>query len=154
MINREYPYQAAGRTWVVPKLSLQKLPDGTVVILEEEIKRIHRAIANEICGSPESLTIEELDFLCDITNTPYSDIADYLGVHRSTLTKWRSAGKVPKQITSLMLKKRFWFSLFGAQLGRRTVQIAEMQDECTLLSTVKFKAIERNVVEPIELMKA
>ena len=31
------------------------MPDKTVVILEEEIDLIHRAIANEICGSPDTL---------------------------------------------------------------------------------------------------
>ena len=154
MTEREYPYQAAGRTWVVPELHLNTLPDGTVVILEEETKRIHRAIANEICGSPESLSVDELDFLCDITGTPYSGIADYLGLHRSTLTKWRTAGRVPRQITGLMLKKWFWFKLFGDQLGKGTLQIEDMQDETSLLSAVRSRAIESDLAEPMELMKA
>ena len=71
ILKRNYPYQAAGRTWAVPELHLALMPDGTAAILEEEIDRIHRAIANEICGSPENLTMDELEFLCDITLTSF-----------------------------------------------------------------------------------
>ena len=28
-IKKNYPYQAAGRTWTVPKLELTSLPDGS-----------------------------------------------------------------------------------------------------------------------------
>ena len=66
-IKKNYPYYAAGRTWPVPELRLVSLPDGTSAISEEEIYRIHRAIANEICGNNASLSMEELEFLCDVT---------------------------------------------------------------------------------------
>ena len=86
IFEKNYPYQAAGRIWGVPELRLTTLPDGTVAILEEEINRIHRAIANEICGSPENLTIDELEFLCDITLTSFTDVADYLGMKSEKYT--------------------------------------------------------------------
>lgn len=152
--KKNYPYQAAGRTWRVPELHLARIPDGAVVILEEEIRRIHRAIANEICGTPDSLSRDELEFLCDITGTSSSEIADYLGIHRSTLTKWRKTGEIPKNVMSLVLKKWFWFKLFGKELGDRTVRIRHLQDEESFLSYAKTQAIERNLAEPIETMRA
>lgn len=92
------PHQTAGRTWAVRELRLVRMPDKTVVILEEEIDRIHRAIANEICGSPDTLSIDELEFLCDVTDTSFAEVADYLGIHKSTVTRWRKAGEVPKVV--------------------------------------------------------
>ncbi len=152
--KRNYPYQAAGRTWRVPELNLERMPDGAVVILEGEIHRIHRAIANEICGTPDSLSWDELEFLCDIAGTSFSEIADYLNVHRSTLTKWRKTGEIPKNLMSLVLKKWFWFKLFGQELGNRTVRIRHLQDEESFLSFAKLHAIEENLAEPIGTMRA
>ncbi|MDA0746933.1 MAG: hypothetical protein O2954_10465 [bacterium] len=154
LTKKNYPYQAAGKVWTVPELHLERLPDGTVVILEEEILRIHRAIANELCGTPNNLSGEEMEFLCDVTGTSFSDIADYLGIHRSTLTKWRKAGETPKNVMSLVLKKWFWLRLFGAKLGNRTVQIKHLQDEEHFLLFAKARAIESNLTEPIQTMKA
>ena len=153
-LNRKnYPYQAAGRTWSVPELHLVTMSDGTVAILEEEINRIHRAIANEICGSPNNLSIEELEFLCDITQTSFTDVADYLGVHRSTLTKWRKTDGVPRTVISSVLKKWFWFKLFGRDLGSRSVKIEQLKDEGTFLSFAKNQAIDRHLAEPIKRMR-
>ena len=154
LIKKNYPYQAAGRVWAVPELRLVTMPDGTIAILEEEIDRIHRAIANEICGSSDNLSMEELEFLCDITRTSFTDVADYLGVHRSTLTKWRKTGEVPRTIISLVLKKWFWFKLFGHDLGSRSVKIEQLKDEGVFLSFAKSQAIERHLAEPIEKMRA
>ena len=154
LIKRKYPYQAAGRTWVIPKFHLSELPDGTIAILESEINRIHYAIANEICGNKEGLTKEELEFLCDITQTSFSEIADYLGIHRSTLTKWRTTGQIPKNVMGLVLKKWFWFKLFGQKLGQRKIPIAQLRDEVRFLSFAKAEAIEKNLAEHVEIMQA
>ena len=57
-----------------------------------EIQRIHRAIANEICGHEATLTMDELEFLCDLTATSLSDVASALKVHRSAVSatpEWR-----------------------------------------------------------------
>jgi len=150
IFEKNYPYQAAGRTWAVPELRLTPLPDGTVVILEEEINHIHRAIANEICGSPENLTIDELEFLCDITLTSFTDIADYLGIHKSTLTRWRKVGEVPRLPISLLLKKWFWFKLFGQDLGNRSVKIGQLENERDFLSYARDQAIQKELANPIE----
>lgn len=154
LIKKKYPYQAAGRTWVIPEFHLSELPDGTIAILESEINRIHHAIANEICGNKEGLTKEELEFLCDITQTSFSEIADYLGIHRSTPTKWRTTGQIPKNVMGLVLKKWFWFKLFGQKLGQQKIPIAQLRDEVRFLSFAKAEAIERNLAEHVEIMKA
>ena len=141
---------AAGRLWSVPQLHLTTLPDGTVAILEEEIEHIHRGIANEICGSIEALTVGELEFLCDLTLTPWSAAAEFLGVHRSTLSKWRRTEVVPRSVISLALKKWFWFKLFGKELGSRTVKLSCLSSEGAFLSYARQEAIERALAEPIE----
>jgi hypothetical protein len=153
-IEKNYPYQAAGRLWAVPQLRLTILPDGTVALLEEEVERIHRAIANEICGNTEALTVAELEFLCDLTLTSWAQVAEFLGVHRSTLSKWRQTGVVPRAVISLALKKWFWFKLFGEELGSRTVKLSCLSSEGAFLSYARQEAIERAVAEPIEKLRA
>lgn len=153
-IDKKYPYRAAGQIWVIPEFRLSELPDGTLVVLEEEIDRIHYAIANEICGDENGLSKDELEFLCDMTQTSFSEIADYLGVHPSTLTKWRTAGKIPKNIMGLALKKWFWFKLFGRKLGRRKISISQFRDEVSFLSFAKAEAIQRNLAERVEKVSA
>jgi hypothetical protein len=154
MTKKNYPYQAAGRTWAVRELHLAMMPDKTVVILEEEIDRIHRAIANEICGSPETLSIDELGFLCDVTDTSFAEVADHLGIHRSTVTRWRKAGEVPKNVMSVILKKWFWSKLFGQDVGDRSVPLGHMIDEGAFLSFARQAAIDKYLAEQIEQMRA
>ena len=154
LIKKKYPYRAAGQTWIIPEFHLSKLPDGTIAVLEEEINRIHYAIANEICGDENGLSKDELEFLCDMTQTSFSEIADYLGIHQSTLTQWRTAGQIPKNVMGLVLKKWFWFKLFGQKLGRRKISISQFRDEVRFLSFAKAEAIQRNLAEHVEKMNA
>lgn len=153
LTERDYKFQAAGRTWVVPTLRLTKMPDGTVAITEDEIDRIHRDIANEICGSPESLSKDELEFLCDVSGTLFSEVADYLGVHKSTLTKWRRT-EVPKNALNLLLKRWFWFKLFGEDLADNTIRIEQLQNERKFLAYARREAIGKKLVKPIKRMTA
>ena len=153
-IKQEYPYQAAGRLWVVPHLRLATLPDGTVALLEEEIDRVHRGIANEICGSPEDLTLAELEFLCDCTLTGWAEVAQFLGLHRSSLSKWRRTGAIPRSGLSLGLKKWFWFKLFGRDLGDGSVKLSCLSSEGAFLAYARQAAIDRALAEPIEKMRA
>lgn len=152
-IKKNYPYQAAGRTWTVPKLELTSLPDGSAAISDEEIQRIQRAIANEICGDESSLTMAELEFLCDATETSLSDVANTLKIHRSTVTRWRKAGEVPKSVMSLVLKKWFWSLLFGESLANETVPIDQAVDETKLLSYLRHETIERHLADPVSPAK-
>jgi len=145
-----YRYVAAGQVWLIPSLQLVRLPDGSEAITEAEIQRIHTAIANEICGDPAPLTIDELEFLCDITLTPLNEVAKQLGLHKSTLSKWRAAGQISKPIYSTQLKKVFWFKLFGDRLAEKLVPLQTLEDDRQLLRYVHNQAIEECLAEPIE----
>lgn len=153
LTKKNYPYQTAGRTWAVRELHLVMMPDKTVAILEEELARIHRAIANEICGSPEMLSMAELEFLCDVADTSLTEVAEYLGIHRSTVTRWRKAGEVPKSVMSVALKKWFWFKLFGQEVGDRSVPLGHIVDEEAFLSFARQEAIDKHLAEQIEPMR-
>ncbi|MDE2744333.1 MAG: helix-turn-helix domain-containing protein [Gemmatimonadota bacterium] len=152
-IKKNYPYYAAGRTWSVPELRLVSLPDGTAAISEEEIHRIHRAIANEICGNNISLSMEELEFLCDVTGTTFSDVADWLQIHRSTVTRWRKSGEVPKSVMSLVLKKWFWYLLFGESLHDETIPLNCAVNETRFLSFAKQETIDKHLADPVSQAK-
>ncbi len=67
--KRNQPFHAAGRLWTVPRMTLSVLPDGTLALSQAEIDRIHRAVANAVCGNARSLSTAELEFLCDVTGT-------------------------------------------------------------------------------------
>ena len=154
LIERNYTFLAAGRAWVIPVLRLQRLPEGTVVLAQEEADRIHRAIANEICGSPEPLTADELEFLCDVAARNYAQVAAAVGVHRSALTRWRTSSSPVRQLTSLALKKWFWFQLFGDALAAEVVPLAHVGDDATLLRTVHDQAIATETVSPVREREA
>ncbi len=151
--KKNYPYQAAGRTWTVPELRLISLPDGTAAISEEEIYRIHRAIANEICGSDTTLSMDELEFLCDLTDKSFSDVADCLQIHRSTVTRWRKSGEVPKSVMSLVLKKWFWYLLFGESLRDEAVPLNCAVNETKFLSFAKKETIDKHLADPVSRAK-
>jgi len=152
-VKKNYPYQAAGRTWTVPELRLDSLPDGAAATSEKEIERIHRAIANEICGGGASLKMDELEFLCDVTESSFSDVANALQIHRSTVTRWRTSGEVPKSVVSSALKKWFWNLLFGKSLGKKAVPVACAVDEAKLLSFLKQETIARHLADPVSQAK-
>lgn len=154
LIERNYTFLAAGRAWVVPALRLRRLPDGTVVLPQEEGDRIHRAIANEICGSPEPLTADELEFLCDVAARNYAQVATAVGVHRSALTRWRTSSSPVRQLTSLALKKWFWFQLFGEALATEVVPLASVADDAKLLRTVHDQAIATEAVSQVRVREA
>lgn len=149
-----YRFEAAGRAWNVPVLHLVVLPDGSQAISEMEIRRVHAAIANEICGSETPLTIEELDFLCDVTETPLSEVARLLDLHKSTLSKWRSTQHISKAIYSDRLKKLFWFKLFGEQLRGERVPLHQFEDEQQFLRFAHERAIRQKLADPVELLAA
>jgi len=143
-----YPFQAAGRVWQVPELALTRLPDGTLAISQEEILRVHRAIANELCGGSRDLTGVELEFFCDVTDHLFAEVASYLGVHKSTVTKWRRGGRLP-HLASLALKKWFWFGLFGDALHEWNVPLGRLEDDAEFLALARAQAIARELVEPV-----
>ena len=150
----DYRYQAAGRAWNVPRVRLTVLPDGSQAISEAEIQRIQAAIGNEICGTDAPLTIDELEFLCDATDTSLVEVARLLDLHKSTLSKWRSSGQIPKAIYSIHLKKLFWFKLFGDHLGDDPVPLQHIADEQQFLRYAHERAIHEKLADAVELLAA
>ena len=150
----DYRYQAAGREWSVPSLTLTVLPDGSEAITEAEIQRIHTAIGNEICGSEEPLTIEELDFLCDLTGTSLTEVAHELDLHKSTLSKWRASGQIPRSLYSTHLKKLFWFKLFGDRLCGEPVPLSRLRDEHEFLRYAHDRARHEKLADHVEVLAA
>ncbi len=141
------PFHAAGRLWIVPTMKLAVLPDGTLALSQSEIDRIHRAVANAICGNVRCLSAAELEFLCDVTETAYSDVAKHLELDRSAVSRWRSRGRPIPRAHSLLLKKWFWFKLFGAQLGDEDVPLHLATDEPSLLDHAMHEAIDKNLTD-------
>ena len=148
--ERNYPYAVAGRVWILPTYELTVLRDGSLVVLQRELDRVHRAIGNEICGSPENLTVDELDFLCDITGTTYTELATVLDMNRSSLSRWKKPGVVPSRASSNLIKRWFWMKLFGADLSEAEVPLALLDRDAQLLEYLHHRALEDGIAEPVE----
>ena len=150
----DYPIHAAGRIWTVRKATLTELRDGTMAISQAELNRIHRAIANSVCARPDLLSAEELEFLCDITGTAYTEVAAVLEVDKSTITLWRRKGTVPKRSLSLVLKRWFWFRIFGQELADTQLPLSAVGSDEELLALVHDEAIEQNKTFEVEERRA
>ena len=111
-VIREYPFQGAGKTWIIKNVELTKTIDGSTVLTGHEIQKIHRTVANELCSTIEPLTAQELDYLCTITLTQFKDVAHFLGVTKSAVSLWKKPNKVVPLGDSLRLKRWFWFKVF------------------------------------------
>lgn len=148
-VLRDYGYEAAGHVWRVPRVRLVLLPDGSTGISEAEIERIHRAIANELCGDEGNLSFVELEFLCDVTSTSLSEVATVLGLHKSTVSKWRETSVLPGDVTSNALKRFFWHKLFGADLATTQIPIEATASDRSLLHYMHDRAIRAKLAAPV-----
>jgi len=134
-----YPYQTAGRTWLMKDVALVRAIDGSVVLPGWEIERMHRIVANEICGAPSSLTASELEFLCDATATRFHEVADFLGFTKGSVTVWKRPGKVVPLGESLRLKRWFWYKMFAQDLVKepQSVSLDVIADDARILEILK-----------------
>jgi len=140
-IIRDYEYLAAGQRWLVPEFHVVIFEDGEEGVSQAEIERVHRAIANEICGASEPLTFDELEFLADTAGMSMAQVARVLGVHRSTITKWRGRGSVSRGVFSTALKRHFWFELFGSALRGLQIPLEVVGSDHALLRDLRDQAI-------------
>ena len=152
----DYQYHAAGRLWRVPRLKVDTLPDGTQGIPMAEFNRVHRAIVNEVCGNEDLLSVAELDFLCDVTSTTYSELAIELELHKSALSRWHREGTIPHRLYSTAIKRFFWFKVFGPDIGSSTVEIAlsKFRTEIDFLRFAHDHAISCDYAEPMQRVAA
>lgn len=153
-LERNYLVHAGGRLWTVDGVSLTLLPDDTLGVSQAELEKVHRGVANAICAGHEVLSIEELDFLCDVTTTTYAEVAAFLDLNKSTISTWRRKGAVPTRLTSNALKKWFWFRLFGDALSDERLPLSNFQDDAAFLETATQRAIKAKATLGVELGKA
>ena len=135
----DHPIHIAGRLWTIPTFEMVERPDGSGGVVNgvsrTELTRVHRGIANVICGDPAPLSPDELEFFCDVTETPYMDVAKHLGIAKSTVSKWWTRRDTTLSLLySRHLKKWFWFKLFGDQFGHFSVLVRMAINDDELLS--------------------
>ena len=152
--TRNYPIHAGGHLWTVAAVTLTELPDGTQALSAAELSRIHRAVANAICGAPDIMGFPEFEFLCDITLTTFTQVAEFLDIDKSTVTTWRKKGLVPSRITSNALKRWFWFRLFGSELAAQRLPISRFQDDEAFLQSASQRAIRSKATMAVALKRA
>ena len=151
---RNYQVFAAGHLWQVASAAITTMPDGSEAISAHELERVHKAVANAICGNHGHLSFEELEFLCDITETTFADAAVFLGINKSTISTWRRRGLVPSKLVGNALKRWFWFKLFGDRLGMQTLPIHTFASDLAFLETASQTAIKTNASDKAVLKQA
>ncbi len=153
-VLKNFPLHAAGHVWLVNEVSLSELPDGTRALSQQELLRAHRAIANAICAGADALSFDELDFLCDVTDTTYTKVADHLDLNKSTITTWRKRGSLPSRVISNALRRWFWFALFGSELRAERLALSNFRDDQAFLETATQRAIRSHITVSAELKQA
>ncbi len=148
---RNYQVFAAGHLWQVASATLTTLPDGNEGLSVEEVSRIHRAVANALCGSDDDLSFEAFEFLCDITGSTFSEAASHLGMNKSTVSTWRRRGVVPSKLVGHALKRWFWFKLFGEGLGDARLPIQSFMSDMSFLETASRAAITAHLTDEVVL---
>ncbi len=80
---------------------------------------MNKAVALEICGVTDSLTLEEFEFLVDLTNSKNNEIAAVIFSEPSTISNWRKRRiqRLP-QLESNVLRKYFWGKVFGSSMDQ------------------------------------
>ncbi|MCA2960174.1 MAG: hypothetical protein IOD12_07970 [Silvanigrellales bacterium] len=152
--KENYPYRAAGRIWNIPQIHFVTGPDGTLGISGLELERVHKAIANEICGNGEPLTGEEIEFLCGISGLSFSEVASQCGFNRANITYWRKKGAVNDR-DSALLKRFFWVQLFSNQISTiHSVNVRMLLSEKEMLSALRDEAIREDVTFEVKLARA
>ena len=149
--EHDHPFLAASQLWVVPSITLTRMPDGKVSISVSEVRRIHRAVANAICAQADSPSPDELEFLCDITDTTLSDLSESLGVAKSTVSRWRSGSRsIPPPVRGLLLRT-FWLSLFESDISDWQWPSAWLQSDSTFLAMATRKAVDSGLTFQIKV---
>lgn len=138
--NFEFP--AAGRTWVVPHYRLTRLRDGSLGVPRSEFRRIHLAIVVAICGAPGPMSAKEFEFLCDIADVPYAQVAEMVGLDRSAITKWMERKNRAMRVDrSNLLKRWFLVTLFAETIRRHAVPMEALAQDATVLPILRREIV-------------
>lgn len=154
VVQKDYPYRIAGRVWSIPTIHFTKSPDGTLGLSTREIERIHKAIANEICGEAVPLTGEEVEFLAGASGLSFSEVAEKCGFNRANISYWRKRGAVNEK-DSFRLKRFFWVQLFADDIRfLSALNVRFLSDERSLLSELRARAIDEKAAFEVKLARA
>ena len=153
-VLKNYPIHVGGHVWLVDAVTLVQLPDGTRALSQQELLRVHRAIANAICAGADVLTFDEFDFLCDVAGATYTKVAEHLDLNKSTITTWKKRGSLPSRVTSNALRRWFWFELFGSELRSERLALSSFRDDRSFLEAATRRAIRSHVTVSVELKRA
>ena len=134
-----YLYQAAGKTWNIPNVQIEINELGSEVIPGRETTRMTRFVAKEICSTYTEINGDELNFLCNITGTTYTEVASKIGVTKGIVSKW--VAKKDSSISlanSILIKKYFFLKIFGND-NLKDVSIFVAYDDEKLFQYIKDK---------------
>jgi|GEM_PF-4285122 hypothetical protein len=121
-IESQYRLDLAGRIWIIPEIRLHADVNGDKTIQEADLERSKLSIANWICHEDCEMRAAEFEFLCELSQTSYKEIATYLHKDKSTVSRWANKQHID-YAESRLLKDFFWRKLFG-ELNRLKDELA------------------------------
>ena len=141
-----YDWHAAGKFWTFDCVTFTKSPDGEVGISFDEIDRMNKLIANEICRNTNSMTASELEFFCETTSTTYVEVAKFLHISKATVSQWVRKKSTLSFAESVLLKELFWNKVFGKELSIANRNARAVMPEDKLSSMGRY-AEEHEIVK-------
>ncbi len=144
--QKNYDWHAAGKLWTFDRVTFTKSPDGEVGIAFDELDRMNKLIANEICRNTNSMTASELEFFCEITSTTYVEVARFLHVSKATVSQWVRKKSTLSFAGSVLLKELFWDKVFGKELSTAKRNSRAVMPEDKLSSMGRY-AEEHEIVK-------
>lgn len=142
LIVSNFEFPAAGRTWIVPDYRLTRLRDGSLGVPRSEFRRVHLAIAVAICGAPGPMSAKEFEFLSDIADVPYAQVAEMVGLDRSAITKWMERENRPMRVDrSNLLKQWFLVTLFAEAIRQHAVPKEALAQDATVLPILRREIV-------------
>lgn len=154
VVQRNYLYHTAGRIWIIPKVEMFRNPDGTLGISFEEIDRIQKAVANEICGNAKFLSGVEFEFLCDATSTKFVEVAEKFSISKGNVSHWTHSKSPISFERSVILKRWFWSKLFGEKITSfswELPKVIKFVDDDLFFQTMKSIAIDSGLTFEVRL---
>lgn len=151
-IENHVLYQA-GDVWVIPKYPISVSPDGRECVALVHLDPIHRAIAVQICGDPRPITSLELEFLCDVVDIPFAEVARKLDISRSTISHFMRLRKTwdrPKSKTCKVFFMSILFERVPSTEPGLLIRVREALDPDVLLETSKKHMEEHSQLYGIE----
>jgi hypothetical protein len=146
-VEENYSMLIAGRTWVFQKVTFTEIK-GHLTINAIVLEELHKAVANKICGEDTSLNVEEFNFLCNLSDSSYTAVSEYLGISKSAISKWVEKDGFLIDLTySRALKKYFWNLIFS-EINRRNCTPAEE------LKGMSERAVREHAARTVQEKKA